>query len=288
MFEVVNYFFLLVVGVDFVFVVLDNMLYSLCVFIVCSFFFILWIVLLVLLLVWEVLVCVGVFLLQVLFVFSKVLQMVLNLIVQGCLLLDFGVSFLCVVVGFVIGGSIGFVFGMLVGFLCLVEVLVDCSVQMVCVVFFLVVLLLVIVWFGVGEGGKVFLVLLGVLFFIYINIVLGICQVDFKLLELGCVIGLFNWILICCIVLFGVLLLILVGVCYVLVVVWLVLVIVEIIVVNIGIGLLVMDVCEFLQIDVIVLIIVIYVGIGVVFDGIVCLLECCLLVWYFNYVVKGK
>ncbi len=49
---------------------------------------------------------------------------------------------------------------------------------------------LVIVWFGVGEGAKVFLVSLGVLFPIYVNTVLGIRQVDPKLLEMGRVRGL--------------------------------------------------------------------------------------------------
>ncbi|MEJ1977707.1 MAG: ABC transporter permease subunit [Acetobacteraceae bacterium] len=47
-----------------------------------------------------------------------------------------------------------------------------------------------IVWFGIGEGAKIFLVSLGVLFPIYINTVLGIRQVDPKLVELGRVTGL--------------------------------------------------------------------------------------------------
>ncbi|MFY0100069.1 ABC transporter permease, partial [Acinetobacter baumannii] len=82
----------------------------------------------------------------------------LNLIAQGRLLSDLGASLLRAAAGFAIGGSIGFVLGTLVGFSRLAEALVDRSVQMVRAVPFLAALPLVIVWFGVGEGGKVFLV----------------------------------------------------------------------------------------------------------------------------------
>lgn len=87
--------------------------------------------------------------------------------------------------GFLIGGSIGFTLGTLVGFSRIGEALIDRSVQMIRAIPFLAMLPLVIVWFGVGEAEKIFLVALGVLFPIYINTTLGIRQVDPKLVELG-------------------------------------------------------------------------------------------------------
>lgn len=253
-----------------------------------SLFFISWTAPLVLLLAWEALARAGVLSPQVLPAPSKVLQTALNLIAQGRLLSDLGASLLRAAAGFAIGGSIGFVLGTLVGFSRLAEALVDRSVQMVRAVPFLAALPLVIVWFGVGEGGKVFLVSLGVLFPIYINTVLGIRQVDPKLLELGRVTGLSNWTLIRRIVLPGALPSILAGVRYALAVAWLALVIAETIAANTGIGSLAMDAREFLQTDVIVLTIVIYAGIGVVSDGIARLLERRLLAWHPNYATKGK
>lgn len=253
-----------------------------------SLFFISWTAPLVLLLAWEALARSGVLSPQVLPAPSKVLQTALNLIAQGRLLSDLGASLLRAAAGFAIGGSIGFVLGTLVGFSRLAEALVDRSVQMVRAVPFLAALPLVIVWFGVGEGGKVFLVSLGVLFPIYINTVLGIRQVDPKLLELGRVTGLSNWTLIRRIVLPGALPSILAGVRYALAVAWLALVIAETIAANTGIGSLAMDAREFLQTDVIVLTIVIYAGIGVVSDGIARLLERRLLAWHPNYAAKGK
>ncbi|MCI1013969.1 MULTISPECIES: ABC transporter permease subunit [Herbaspirillum] len=253
-----------------------------------SLFLLSWAAPLLLLLLWEAFARAGVLSPQVLPAPSKVLQTAWNLIGQGRLLSDLGASLLRAAAGFVIGGSLGFVLGTLVGFSRLAEALFDRSVQMVRAVPFLAALPLVIVWFGVGEGGKVFLVSLGVLFPIYINTVLGIRQVDPKLLELGRVTGLSNWTLIRRIVLPGALPSILAGVRYALAVAWLALVIAETIAANTGIGSLAMDAREFLQTDVIVLTIVIYAGIGVVSDAIARLLERRLLAWHPNYAAKGK
>lgn len=44
---------------------------------------------------------------------------------------------------------------------------------------------LVILWFGIGESGKIFLIFIGSFFTILINIVDGIRQVDIKLIELS-------------------------------------------------------------------------------------------------------
>ncbi|WP_343743173.1 ABC transporter permease subunit [Herbaspirillum huttiense] len=286
--EAVNHFPLPAAGADSASAAPDNTSHSPRVLTARSLFFISWTAPLVLLLAWEALARADVLSPQVLPAPSKVLQTALNLIAQGRLLSDLGASLLRAAAGFAIGGSIGFVLGTLVGFSRLAEALVDRSVQMVRAVPFLAALPLVIVWFGVGEGGKVFLVSLGVLFPIYINTVLGIRQVDPKLLELGRVTGLSNWTLIRRIVLPGALPSILAGVRYALAVAWLALVIAETIAANTGIGSLAMDAREFLQTDVIVLTIVIYAGIGVVSDGIARLLERRLLAWHPNYAAKGK
>ena len=219
---------------------------------------------------------------------SKVLLTAWDLIQQGRLLSDLGASLLRAIAGFVIGGTIGFALGTLVGFSRLAEALLDRSVQMVRAVPFLAVLPLVIVWFGVDEGGKLFLVALGVMFPIYINTVLGIRQIDPKLIELGRVTGLSNWTLIRRIILPGALPSILAGVRYALAVAWLALVIAETIATNTGIGSLAMDAREFLRTDVIVLTIVIYAGIGVASDAIARALEQRLLAWHPNYASRSK
>jgi sulfonate transport system permease protein len=214
---------------------------------------------------------------------TKVGATAVKLIENGQLIPDMAISLLRAFTGFIIGGSIGFTLGIAVGFSRLAEALLDRSIQMVRAIPFLAVLPLVIVWLGIGEGAKIFLVALGVTFPIYINTVLGIRQVDPKLLELGRVTGLSDWQLIRCIVLPGALPSILTGVRYALATAWLALVVAETIAASSGIGFLAMDAREFLRTDVIVLAIVIYAAIGVIADAIARFLERRLLAWHANY-----
>lgn len=242
-----------------------------------------WIAPVVLLVTWEWLAQAGWLSPQILPAPSKVVKTAFKLAVSGTLLNDLGVSMLRAATGFAIGGGIGFALGTLVGFSRIAEALIDRSVQMVRAIPFLALLPLVIVWFGVGEGQKIFLVSLGVAFPIYINTTLGIKQVDPKLLELGRVQGLSTWQLIRRIVLPGALPSILTGVRYSLATAWLALVVAETIGAQSGLGFLAMDAREFLRTDVIVLTIVIYALIGVAADSIAKLLERRLLAWHPNY-----
>ncbi len=247
-----------------------------------------WVVPLIVVLVWEAASRAGGLSPQVLPAPSRVFGTAIELIQQGKLLSDLAVSLLRAATGFVIGAGIGFSLGTLVGFSRLAEAALDRSIQMIRAIPFLALLPLVIVWFGVDEGGKIFLVALGVSFPIYINTVLGIRQVDPKLIELGRVLGLSTPKLIRRIVLPGALPSILTGVRYSLATAWLALVVAETIATSSGIGFLAMDAREFLRTDVIVLAIVIYALIGVLADSIARLLERRLLAWHVNYAAQGR
>jgi sulfonate transport system permease protein len=236
-----------------------------------------------LVIVWEVLARAGWVTPQVLPAPSKVVATAIKLATSGSLLTDLGVSLLRAVAGFTIGGGIGFALGTLVGFSRVAEAAIDRSVQMIRAIPFLAVLPLVIVWLGVGEVEKIFLVALGVAFPIYINTTLGIRQIDPKLIELGRVQGLSRLELIRRIILPGALPSILTGVRYALATAWLALVVAETIGAQSGIGFLAMDAREFLRTDVIVLTIVIYALIGVAADAIARWLERRLLDWHPNY-----
>ncbi len=209
-----------------------------------------------------------------------------NLARNGDLFVHLGVSLLRAVCGFVIGGSIGLALGVLVGFSRLALALIDRSIQMVRAIPFLAMLPLVIVWFGVGEGAKVFLVALAVLFPIYINTMLGIRQIDPKLMELAKVIGMSWPAVVRRIILPGAMPAILTGVRYALAHAWLALVIAETLATTKGIGFLAMDAREFLQTNVILLTMIIYAIIGVVADALVRALEARFLSWHANY-TKG-
>lgn len=245
-----------------------------------------WIIPAVVVLLWETAARVGFIAPQVLPAPSSVLETAVNLARNGDLFVHLGVSLLRAACGFVIGGTLGLALGVIVGFSPLAQALLDRSVQMVRAVPFLAMLPLVIVWFGVGEVAKIFLVALAVLFPIYINTMLGIRQIDPKLMELGRVVGLERAAIVRRIILPGAMPSILTGLRYALAHAWLALVIAETLATTKGIGFLAMDAREFLNTNVIVLTMIIYAIIGVVADALVRLLEGRFLSWHANY-TKG-
>lgn len=242
-----------------------------------------WLIPIGLVVAWETAARLGYLSPQILPAPSRVVASAYKLATAGTLLRDLGASLLRAMIGFALGGSIAFALGILVGFSRLGEALIDRSLQMIRAIPFLALLPLIIVWFGVGEGQKIFMVSLGVTFPIYINTTLGIRQVDPKLLELGQVQGLSKWQLIRRIILPGALPSVLTGIRYSLATAWLALVVAETIGAQSGIGFLAMDAREFLRTDVVILTIVIYALIGISADAIARALERRLLAWHPNF-----
>ncbi|GIO23068.1 ABC transporter permease subunit [Oceanobacillus sp. J11TS1] len=186
-------------------------------------------------------------------------------------------------VGMLIGGIIGFTFGILNGLSNKSYRFTDTTIQMIRNVPHLALLPLVIVWFGIGETGKVFLVVIGVLFPIYVNTFHGIRNVDPKLVEMGKMYNLKGWKLFKNILLPGALPSIFVGVRYALGVMWLTLIIAETIPTQVGIGYLATNAREFMQTDIIILSIVIYALLGKLADLIARIGEKKLLTWNESY-----
>lgn len=182
-------------------------------------------------------------------------------------------------IGFFIGGIIGFVLGLFNGTILFSEKLTDTTIQMVRTIPHLALIPLVILWFGIGESAKVFLVAVGVMFPIYINTFNGIKNVDRKLIEMGSVYGLSRWRLFTDIILPGSLPSILVGIRYALGVMWMSLIVAETIGADSGIGFMATSAREFMQMDIVVLTIVLYAILGKLSDVIAKLFEQRLLKW---------
>jgi sulfonate transport system permease protein len=242
-----------------------------------------WAVPVLLLLTWELLARAGVIAPNVLPAPSSVGVTAWRLTETGELPTHLWESLKRAAIGLALGGSIGLVLGVLTGFSRLAEAIVDRNIQIVRAIPFLAILPLVMVWFGVGESGRYFLVALGTLFPVYLNTVLGIRQVDPKLLEMGRVIGLPRLRLVRTVILPGALPSVLLGVRLALTNAWLALVIAETVGAPAGIGFMATNAREFLQTDVIVLVIVLYALIGLSTDLIARALERRLLAWHPNY-----
>ena len=177
-------------------------------------------------------------------------------------------------IGFAIGGGLGLLLGFITG-------------QMSRNVPHLALIPLVILWFGIDESAKIFLVALGTLFPIYLNTYHGIRNVDPALVEMARSYGLSGFSLFRQVILPGALPSILVGVRFALGFMWLTLIVAETISASAGIGYLAMNAREFLQTDVVVLAILLYAVLGKLADVAARTLERIWLRWHPAYQVKG-
>ncbi len=206
---------------------------------------------------------------------------------SGELLTNMEVSTLRALAGLVVGGGIGLAFGVANGLSRWSDTFTDTTLQMVRNVPHLALIPLVIVWFGIDEGAKLFLVALGVFFPIYLNTLHGIRAVDPQLVEMGRSYGMGPATLFRRIIWPGALPSIFVGLRYALGITWLTLIVAETIAAQSGIGYMAMQAREFMQTDVIVLAILIYAVLGKGADSIVRVLERVFLSWNPAYAGKG-
>jgi sulfonate transport system permease protein len=239
-----------------------------------------WIVPLVILAGWQIACVAG-------FVPARVMPAPTDVALAGWKLLQSGelvqniwVSFWRASVGFLIGGSIGFAFGLANGLSELSSKLTDTTLQMVRNVPHLALIPLVILWFGIDESAKLFLVALGVFFPIYLNTLHGIRTVDPQLIEMGRIYGMSNSELFRRVIFPGALPSIFVGVRFALGIMWLTLIVAETIAASSGLGYMAMQAREFMQIDVVVLSILIYALLGKVADSASRVLERLTLSWH--------
>jgi sulfonate transport system permease protein len=190
------------------------------------------------------------------------------------------ISFLRAIAGLVVGGGIGFVLGLANGLSDLSERLTDSTVQMIRNVPHLAMIPLVILWFGIDEGAKLFLVALGVFFPIYINTLHGVRTVDPQLIEMAESYGMGPTALFWRVILPAALPSIFVGLRFALGIMWLTLIVAETIAAQSGIGYMAMQAREFMQVDVVVLSILIYALLGKLADVIARALERASLSWH--------
>lgn len=242
-----------------------------------------WSVPILLVIIWQLLSQLGLISARVLPAPIAVVQAGIHLASTGELFRNLGISTNRALAGFAIGGSIGFILGLINGIFRIWELLLDTSLQMLRNIPHLALIPLVILWFGIGDAARIFLVAIGVFFPIYINTFHGIRTVDRGLLEMGRVYGLKPKELFFEILLPGALPSILVGVRFALWIMWLTLIVAETIAADSGIGYMAMNAREFMQTDVVVFSILLYALLGKLADSAARFLEDRFLQWHPNY-----
>lgn len=245
--------------------------------------FVPWIVPILLLVSWQVLSTMGYISSRILPNPVDIVKAAIELGKSGQLFHDISVSTKRAFVGFLIGGGIGFLLGLWNGFSKVAETILDTSIQMIRNIPHLALIPIVILWFGIEEESKLFLVALGTFFPIYLNTFHGIRSVDPSLIEMGKIYGLKGIQLFWHIIFPGALSSILVGVRFALGITWVTLIVAETIAANSGIGYLAMNAREFMQLDVVVLCIMLYAILGKLSDYTAKLAERRFLKWNPSY-----
>ncbi|MEY8876561.1 MAG: aliphatic sulfonate ABC transporter permease SsuC [Leptothrix sp. (in: b-proteobacteria)] len=190
--------------------------------------------------------------------------------------------------GLAIGGSLGLSLGLLTGSFQRAETLLDSTLQMVRNIPPLALIPLVILWFGIDESAKLFIVAVGVFFPIYLNTFHGIRSVDRGLIEMARSYGLRGWALYRHVILPGALPSVLVGLRFSLGLMWVLLIVAETISAQAGIGYLTMNAREFLQTDVVLVGIGLYALLGKLADLLAKGLERWWLRWHPGYQRAGS
>lgn len=242
-----------------------------------------WVVPLSILLVWQLLSQFGLITDRILPAPIAILRAAIRLTLSGQLITDAAFSAQRALTGLLIGGGIGFLLGLLNGMFARSEKYLDTTIQMLRTVPNLALVPLVILWFGIGDGARLFLIAEGVLFAMYINTFHGIRQVDTGLIEMGRAYGLSTRQLFWEIILPGALPSILLGLRIAMGVMWLTLIIAETIAADTGIGHMANQAREFIRTDVMVFAVILYALLGKLADVIARWLEGLLLQWHPRY-----
>ena len=210
-----------------------------------------------------------------------------GLLTSGELWGHLGISAARAAAGLLVGGVVGLTSGVATGLSPLLRTLLDTTLQMLRNIPHLALVPLVILWFGIDESAKVFLVALGTFFPIYLNTFHGIRNVDASLIEMAQSYGLKGSRLFKEVILPGALPRVLVGLRFSLGIMWLTLIVAETISASSGIGYLAMHAREFFQADVIIFTILVYAALGFVADWIARQVEKRLLRWNPAYATQG-
>lgn len=116
---------------------------------------------------------------------SHVVDTVVTLISSGTLWTNVVISVGRVLQGFFIAAILGIVLGILIGLSTHLERMSLLIIQIIKPIPPIAWIPLVILWFGIGESGKVFIIFLGSFFNILINVYDGIKQADEKYIEVS-------------------------------------------------------------------------------------------------------
>jgi sulfonate transport system permease protein len=210
---------------------------------------------------------------------SQVARTFWDLLKSGAMARHIGISVVRVLEGFAIASMLGLGLGIAIGQSRTLDRLTDLIIQVIKPIPPIAWIPLAILWFGIGEQSKVYIIFLGAFFPIIINTIDGIRQTDHKFVEVARILAVPRAKFVRQVVLPGALPAIMTGQRVGLMVAWMCVVAAELIAASSGIGYLIMDARQLSQSDV-VLVGMITIGvIGKLMDSLIKQLEKRLVTW---------
>jgi sulfonate transport system permease protein len=214
---------------------------------------------------------------------GRVARTFLELLGSGDLARHIAISILRVTEGFTIAAALGLVLGIAIGLSKTVDRLTDLMIQFIKPIPPIAWIPLAILWFGIGEEAKVYIIFLGAFFPIIINTSDGIRQTDYKLVEVAKILEVPRAKFIRKVIIPGALPAIMTGLRVGLMVAWMCVVAAELIAAGSGIGYLIMDARQLSQSDVVVVGMITIGVIGKLMDCLIKKVERRLIKWKVSY-----
>ncbi|HOP74347.1 MAG TPA: ABC transporter permease [Bacillota bacterium] len=202
---------------------------------------------------------------------------------SGELLRHIGVSMIRVLEGFGLAASLGIVLGLAIGLSRTLDRMTDLLIQILKPIPPIAWIPLAIIWFGIGEASKIFIIFIGAFYPILISVVDGIRRIDPKLIELAKILEVPRRRFIKDLVLPGILPPVMTGLRVGLGIAWMCVVAAELIAASEGVGYLIMDARQLSQPDVVIVGMFTIGVIGKLMDSFLRWLSKRVLVWNVTY-----
>ena len=210
---------------------------------------------------------------------SRVALTFWELLKSGAMPRHVGISILRVLEGFGIAALLGLLLGVAIGLSRTLDRLTDLIIQVVKPIPPIAWIPLAILWFGIGEMSKVYIIFLGAFFPVIINTIDGIRQTDHKLVEVARILAVPRSKFVRQVVIPGALPAIMTGMRVGLMVAWMCVVAAEMIAAGSGVGYLIMDARQLSQSDVVIVGMITIGVIGKLMDNLIRRLEQRLVSW---------
>jgi sulfonate transport system permease protein len=183
---------------------------------------------------------------------SQVGAALFDLSISGDLPRHLGISLLRVLEGFALAAAAGLALGLAIGLSRRVDKATDLIIQVLKPIPPIAWIPIAILWFGIGEAAKVYIIFLGAFFPVLINTIDGIRQTDQRFVELARVLEVTRRRFVTQVVIPGALPAIMTGLRVGLMVAWMCVVASELIAASSGVGYLIMDARQLSQTDIVI------------------------------------